>query len=211
MLSLAIVDFQPSGKIGISSIQGFIRHGIGPFLLQGSDEPLGLAIGFRGVGFGEDVALAKGSGGIAEEVRFVPHTIVGHNAAHEDALSCKPASRPCQKIGAGLACFIAQNLHVSHARMIVDGDMNIVIAKPAASIAAMMAKDAMSYLVETTQFFDIEMDKIARSFSLIASGRFWWCQQIKPVETQPLQSARHSRAWQIKCLAYLHSRHAIGA
>ncbi len=60
MLPESVID-RPVGGQPLVAFLGFLeRHSVGPFPAEGLDEPLGFAVGSRGVGPGADVLEAQG-------------------------------------------------------------------------------------------------------------------------------------------------------
>ena len=79
MRSVPIVEVCPDGEIGGAVVGCLVSARVGPFSQGGLDEPLGLAVGARRVGFGADVPEAQFGTGRLEGVRFVASAVVREN------------------------------------------------------------------------------------------------------------------------------------
>src|SRR5262245_66398630 len=63
------------------------------------------------------------------------------------------------------------DLAEGHARGVVDADMDILPADAAAvALAGAVAGDAVAYLVEPAELFDVEVDHLAGLLALISAG-----------------------------------------
>ena len=76
MGSVPIVHVGPFGQVGFALFRGLVGAGIGPFAQGGLDESLGLAVGFRRVGFRSDVFEAEGFAGCGEGFRLIARPVV---------------------------------------------------------------------------------------------------------------------------------------
>jgi hypothetical protein len=94
--------------------------------------------------------------------------------------------------------------------MIVDGNVNIVIAQVARSLAAVMTGDAVADLCKTAQFLDVKMYEVAGPFALIAAHRLRWIEPVTPIEAHTFEdvgdcgarkseSARNIKCGQAEC------------
>src|ERR1019366_3631122 len=89
---------------------------------------------------------------------------------------------------------VGQDFRVSHAGMVVDRQMQIFPADPAAvALALAIAGDAMADLLETTELFDVDVDDLAGMLALVAAHRLGRFQCREPVEAAPPQDAAHGR------------------
>ena len=68
MRAMPVVAMQPVEQLGRSLPGVLISASIGPFTKCGLDEALGLAIGSRSVGLGEDLAKAEALAGCSESL-----------------------------------------------------------------------------------------------------------------------------------------------
>jgi hypothetical protein len=54
----------------------------------------------------------------------------------------------------------------------------------AVALPSAVARDAVAYLIELTEFFDVDMDEFARVLRLVATHRLGRFQRRQPVEPQ---------------------------
>ncbi len=66
MLPETVIDRQVTGQPLVALAGVLERHSVGPFPVEGLDEPLGVAVGAWGVGPGADVLEAQGPAGLAK-------------------------------------------------------------------------------------------------------------------------------------------------
>ena len=59
---MEVIVMKVVGKEGSAVIAGVIRTGVGPLAGDGLDEALGLAVGLRAIGFGEEMFKARVGG-----------------------------------------------------------------------------------------------------------------------------------------------------
>jgi hypothetical protein len=86
--------------------------------------------------------------------------------------------------------FVRQDLGEGDAGMIVDSDMNEVEAHAAGS-AALIVMNAMSGGAKAAQFFDVEMEQIARSGVLVTLDGKRRFQIANAIEFEPAQDAAY--------------------
>jgi len=77
-----IIDRQVAGQPAVALLRVREGHGIGPFLTEGLDEPLGLPVGSGGVGPGADVPQPQGAAVFGKRVGDVGRTVVAHHPRH---------------------------------------------------------------------------------------------------------------------------------
>jgi len=61
-----VIARQVAGQPAVALLGVREGHGIGPFLAEGLDEPLGLPVGSGGVGPGADVPQPQGAAGLGK-------------------------------------------------------------------------------------------------------------------------------------------------
>ena len=64
---------------------------------------------------------------------------------------------------------------------------------PAVALSPAIAGDAMSYAVEPAKFFDVDVDELARMFTLVTAHRLGGLQRCQSVEPQAPQNAADGR------------------
>src|SRR5207302_10899939 len=121
-------------------------------------------------------------------------TVVGHDALNLNAMGPEEAQRVEEKAQAGATLFVGQDFRVSHAGVVVDRQMQIFPADPAAvALTLAIAGDAVADLLETTELFDIDVDDLAGVLALVAAYRLGRLQGRELVNAKPLQDTADGR------------------
>ena len=97
MLPQTVIDRQVSRQPGVSLLGVLKRHGVGPFLAEGLNEPLGLAVGPWRVGPGADVLQLEGAAGFGKGLGDVGRSVVAHHLTTLDAMTVEPGKCPTQE------------------------------------------------------------------------------------------------------------------
>src|SRR3954469_12582786 len=111
------------GALGFAGI----RAGVGPFLEQGTVEPLDLAVGLRPVGPGPlvlDRAAERGG----EQLGAVGRAVVGERPGHGDAAVGEPGLRPRPEVDHGLLALVGEDLGVGQPGVVVDDVVQVGVA-----------------------------------------------------------------------------------
>jgi hypothetical protein len=99
-----------------------------------------------------------------------------------------------------------------HTRGVVDTDMDVLPADTTAiAVAGAVAGDAVAYVIELAELFDVEVDHLAGLLMLISArwlGRFQGTQLAQP---QALEHAAHRRRRDADSGGDLLARHALAA
>ena len=149
-----------------------IEAHVGPLREQGLDEALGFAIGLRAVGTGDQVARAEldqaraegGGPGVAPGA-------VRHDGLDPHAARGKEGRSLGQEAGGGGAALVGVGLHKGHARAVVNGHVQEVVAAPAAAAALGPAPDAMpATRRDAPQLLHIQMQQLPRLLAGVAHG-----------------------------------------
>ena len=112
-------------------------------------------------------------------------TIVSHDTLHLDALGSEEAQRVKEKAQAGTTLFVGQDFGASHTRVIIDCEMQVFPADAATvALPFAIAGDAVTDLLETAEFFDVEANDLAGMFALVAANRLGRLQRREPVEAE---------------------------
>jgi hypothetical protein len=162
--------------------------GIGPLTQGGLDKALSFAVGARGVRTSALMAKAELLHQTAKDAGLVAGAVVGKQAAYGDAKASVVSQSGGQEGGSRVAFLVGQNLGEGDARVIVDGDVEVLPAD-AFDVLAAIAVNAMTDTADATEFFDVEVEQIAGTGILIAhDGRGGF--EIAPaVEMQAAQNA----------------------
>ena len=81
--------------------------------------------------------------------------------------------------------------------MVVDGDVEVLVAC-APGFARTVSVDAMAWLDDAGQTFDIEVDQVPRSFVLVADHWRRWIEGTQPVHAGSAQDAAYGGAAQVQ-------------
>src|SRR5258705_10632273 len=162
---------------------------IGPFAEQRLNKALGFAVGPRRVGACKPMAELPGAADAGKAPRFVSGAIVREQAAHGHTPAAKPAEGVLQKRGAGAAALRAADFDKGHARRIINGDMDVLIADAAMSHRHVPV-DAMANATDSTERFDVQVQEIAGVRPLVALNHRRGLPPAEPVEARALGEPR---------------------
>jgi hypothetical protein len=87
MRAMEVIVMKVVGKECSSVAARVIRTGIGPLAGDGLDEALGLAVGLRAIGFGEEMGEAEFVAGGGEEFGAIGGAAIGEELLDGDAVS----------------------------------------------------------------------------------------------------------------------------
>lgn len=167
---MPIVHMGPFWQVGLALLGRPTGAGIGPFSEGGLDEPFGLAVGFGRVGLGADVLDAQVPASVTEGVGFVTTAVVGHDAGDGDAEAFIVSHGGLEEGNGTLGLLVGLDLGERDAGVIVDADVDKLPADAATvALAGPITGDAVTDFVETTELFDIDVDHLAGSGTLITA------------------------------------------
>lgn len=87
-------------------------------------------------------------------------------------MGSEDAQRVKEKAQAGTTLFVGQDFGASHTRVIIDCEMQVFPADAATvALPFAVAGDAVTDLLETAKFFDVEANDLAGMFALVAANR----------------------------------------
>src|SRR5260370_15786722 len=117
---------------------------------------------------------AQPPAGPGELAGSVAGAVVGHDPLDDDAQRCVAGDGGLEEgYGAALALALHE-VAEGHAGGVVDADMDVLPADAAAvALALAVAGDAMAYLIELAELFDVDMDHLAGLLALIPAGWVW--------------------------------------
>jgi len=175
-----------------------VGTGVGPFSEHGLDEAFGLAVGARGVGPRKsvfDVLLERH----AEASVAVAGAVVGKDATDREAeawevSACSVEEELCR--GAGL---VGQDGGEANAAVVVDGDMQVLIAD-ATSLPSAVAVNTMAGFDDPRQTLDVKVDEAARALVFVAHHGRRRIERTQPVHAGPAQDTAHRGATDSHCL-----------
>lgn len=131
MLPDPVIDRQVTRQPGVSLLGVLERHRIGPFLAEGLDEPLRLAIGAWRVEPGADVLEVKGPASLGKGLGDMGRAVVAHDLAALHALSVEPGH--------------SENLHVGEPCGVIDGDVDPVVIDASRTALLRIAGDPVPH------------------------------------------------------------------
>ena len=138
--------------------------------------------------------MAKPERAACERVRdrAVAGAVVGHHPLDPDPGVAEVGDRAAEEADRGRCLLVLEHLNVGQAGSVVDGDVHVLPADPAASAAA-VAVDAVPGPADPTQLLHVDMEELARPLPLIAVGRLRRLQAGEPAEPDPSQDRRDGR------------------
>jgi hypothetical protein len=151
---------------------GGIGASVGPLSKQGLDEAFGFSVGSRSIGLSAQVSELKGLANVSEAVRDVARAVIRHDGLDPNALALEPghaASKEGNRRGGSL---IGEHLGVSQTRGVIDGDVDELPADTSDPSGA-VSVDAMAHATDPAELFDVDMDELSGTFSLVADDRLF--------------------------------------
>jgi hypothetical protein len=140
-------------KEGGPVVAGVVGAGEGPLAGDGLDEALGLAVGLRAIGFGEEMADAQLLAGSGEEFGAVSRAAVGEHPPDLDAVLLVKGDRLLKRREHVGDLFIRGKGSKGEAAVIVDGDMQAFHAG-AAVAEGFFTRGPDAGLLEAAEFLD---------------------------------------------------------
>jgi hypothetical protein len=187
-----VVMVEPIGKSVLARLGGSIGLCVGPLAQAGLDEPLGLAVGARGVGLGAQVAQPQCAASLPPIVAAISRAIVGDDPLDSDAVAGKPGQRAFEKRHRAFLALVAQHLAVGQARGIINADVEVFPAGAAPAVAG-IAGDAVANRLDAAELLDIDMDQLAGPLALVAHRRWFRFERRQPAQPDPAQELAHRR------------------
>ena len=156
------------------------RHGVGPFLAERLNEPLGLVIGLWRVGPGADVLELEDGAGFGKGLGDVGRSVVAHHLTTLDAMTVEPGQCPNQETDRCALLLIGQHLDVGEPWGVVDGHVDPVVSDASRAALLPIVCDAVTNLAEAGQLLDVDVNQIAASLSFVALNRRFWIKVSQP-------------------------------
>jgi len=123
-----VIDRQVTRQPSVPLLGVLERHGIGPFLAEGLNEPLGLAVGARRVRPGADVLELEDAASLGKDLGDVGRTVVAHHLTALDALAVEAGHGPAEKAYCRCVLLVSENLHVSEPCNVIQLHMGLIVA-----------------------------------------------------------------------------------
>jgi hypothetical protein len=176
MSAVMVVQMEPvvqgSGAFAVGSVGAHI----GPFGQQGAVEALDLAVGLGPVGAGEALDRSEVGDDLLELAAVaVGEGVVGQHPLDGDAMAGEEHPGPAEEPRAAVAALISQDFGIGQARVVVDGGMDIVIARAMLAVASALlervaAMDAVTAtLGEPPELLDIHVEQLAWPSAFVAA------------------------------------------
>src|SRR5215467_2771306 len=180
-----VVGVQPGVKGGAAFGFGGVGPGVGPFVGQGAVIALDFAVGLWPVGAGVFGGDAQAGAGGSPQAGNVAAAVVADDAFDGDPGCGVPGVRAGQERGCGFAGLVGQDLGIGQPGVVVEGGVQVAVAQVRAAVdlaaargvavglpvtlAGRPAQDPVAAAVgNVAEFFDIDMDQLARAGPLIA-------------------------------------------
>jgi len=186
-----VIDRQVTGQPGVLLLGILERHRIGPFLAEGLDEPLGLAVGARRVGPDADVLELEDAASLGKALGDVGRAVIAHHLTALDALAVEPGQGPAQEADRSGLLLISENLHIGEPRGDVDGHVDPVVTDACRTPLLTFAGDAVPHLAEAGQLFDVDVDQVSWRRALVALHWSFGLQIPQPPQAQAVQGPGH--------------------
>src|SRR5579862_3745335 len=206
MWSSSIVEVEPGGKSRAALLGATVNRAVGPAAEHRADEALRLPIRARPVGPGAQVLEPERLAGECVDDGAVTGAVVGHHPLNTDAVGAVVGDGAAEEASRRGRLLVAEHLDVGDPGGVVDADVDVLPADPAASCAA-VAVDAVAGPTDPAKLLDVDVQELARSFPLIA---VCWLGRFEPrqlPEPDPGQHRRHCRERHLKRLGDLGGRH----
>src|SRR4051794_9402318 len=107
---------------------GAVDRAVGPAGEHRADEAFGFAVGLRAARPGAQVTDIKRAAGKGVDRGAIRRSVVGQDALDGDAVTCEELDRATEKPDRARGLLIVEDLGVSEAGGVVDGDVNAVPA-----------------------------------------------------------------------------------
>ncbi len=188
MRPVEVVVLLPRRELLIAFLGVEVVANVGPLAQGGLNETFGLAVGARGVGACEAVLDAELEAGGTEVAGAIAGTVVGKQAANDDAVLGVEGDGGMQEGDSGWALLVGQHTGESETGVIVDGDVQSL---PAGELRASTPPTVATNgdLLIAGHALDVEMEQIAGSGMLIADDGRSGMQVAPAVEMSSLKDA----------------------
>jgi hypothetical protein len=161
MGAVPVVLVYPGFEVFLSFFGVLVEPCVGPFPYGGLDEALCLSAGARGVDAGADVLEPEVAVGVAEQLGDEAGAVVGHHAAELDVVPSEVGVGLAQEAAGRDGLFIGHHGDVSHAGVVVDGDVK-ELPTGSTSLVLWVAGDAVAGLFNARQLLDVDVQQVAR-------------------------------------------------
>lgn len=178
MGSFDVVVVGPGGESVVALFGVRPVSAVGPLAHGGLNEAFGLAIGLRRVRACATVLKTHLAANLAKAVGAITAAVIGEQSADGDAMASKKVNGFLEKGDGGVGLLIGEDLGESHARVIVDGDMQGFPTRMFV-LSAASAVTAPNHLLEAAEALDIEMKQVSGE-GMFVTHHGWGGMQIAP-------------------------------
>jgi len=190
--AMEVIVMKVVGKESSSMGTGVIRTGIGPLAGDGLDEALGLAVGLRAIGFGEEMCEAEFMAGGSEDFGAIGGAAIGEELLDGEAVSGVEAKGQVQSVEDALGAFVREETSEGEAGVIIDGDVETFDAGAWVAEGAITG-GAHAGAMEAPELLDVEVEEFAGRGAFVAPRpRFGRIERGEPTEVMTAQDAGES-------------------
>ena len=187
---MEVIVMKIERKKGRSMVTGVIGTSISPLAGNSLNEALGLAIGLRAIGFGEEVFELELLAGGGEEFGAISGAAIGEDALDLDAMGLVEVDGLMESVENAGGAFVGAEGGEGQAGVIVEGDVKGLDAGAGIAQGAITG-GADARACEAAQLLDVEMEEVAGGVAFVAEdGRFWWLERSQAIESVTAQDAR---------------------
>src|ERR1035437_5891303 len=197
MGAVEVVVMQPVFELFFSFSRVLIASRVGPLAQGGLDETLGLAVGARRVGARKSLFEMEFVHELVIEPVAIAGAVIAVDAANGDAEAAEVGAGHEEETDRRLMALIGQDGREADARVVVDGDVQILVAD-AARLLAENAGDAMPGLVEPRQALDVEVDQVAGVLVFVALDRWRRIKRAQAIHPGAAQNAADGGAAELE-------------
>src|SRR5215213_5871675 len=189
-----VVVPEPAVKGAGSFLACGVDRAVGPAVEQGSDEAFGFPICLWPVGPGAEVADRELAAGDGVHERAVGGAVVGQDRFDLDAVATVEGNGAAEEADRGRGFLVGEDFGVGEAAVIVDGDVDELVADGVASSSGLVdvarvvmlspAADAPAgATLDPAQLLDVDVDELAGPGALVAKGL------LEPEPAEPAHAA----------------------
>src|SRR5207253_5826410 len=179
MRAMPVVMMIPARQHRRARGRMMVRDAVGPFAQRRLNEALGFAVGLRAIGAREAVVQAQLAAGGGEALRAKCRAVVGEHAPDGDAQGSEVVHARAYEGDGTVPALIGFHLREADARVVIDGDEQILPADSVDAIAR-VAGNAVAHAHNAGQVLGVDMQQVSGMRMLVANTRFTG-RQARPV------------------------------
>ena len=207
--SLIVVSPDPRTERLVPVLRGLVDSSVCPFAEHCLDEPFGFAVRSWSIRSGTKVANLDAFAMRSPRLGNVTGAVVGHYPLDGDPVGSEPSNGAIEKPNTSIGFLVWQNFDVSGPAGVVDTYMDgFPSGLLAAGSGASAPGHSMAGLVETAEFFDVDMDQLTGVTPAVSVRWFRRFELGKAVQPNPFKDERHRREWHVQFLCDLRTGHS---